>query len=141
MAEEALLKSLTLNSKDLSVRHHLATLFTALGRRKDAESELLYILELDPEHSSAKLDLAIHSLAKGQARKALDPLDEVLEKQPENTRALFYRAIIMEQLGFDCEAEEILQKLSQGPSDKYRHKAVQVIEQRKNRLTGTSGAE
>ena len=136
-----MLKSLTLNSKDLSVRHHLATLFTALGRRKDAESELLYILELDPEHSSAKLDLAIHSLAKGQARKALDPLDEVLEKEPENTRALFYRAVIMEQLGFDCEAEEILQKLSQGPSDKYRHKAVQVIEQRKNRLTGTSGAE
>jgi Flp pilus assembly protein TadD len=126
-ATEALRRALALAPEDLTARHHLSMVLLARGQPEAAAKELERILVLDPGHVPAQLDLAIMSISQGQFREALRRLDAILQSDATNARALFYRAIALDQLERREEATEILQMLAKGTPGKYTEQAHRYL--------------
>jgi len=129
-AGDALRRALVLEPQNASARHHLATVLLAKGERDEAVRELERILALQPGHLPALLDLAVLSLSRGEWAAALNRLEVVLHMDPRNQRALFYRAVTLDQLQRREEATEILNALAGEPEGKYAERARNYLKER-----------
>lgn len=102
----------------------------ARGEQAEAAKELERILVLEPGHIPAQLDIAVLGLSRGQFQVALSRLDLVLQTDAINPRALFYRAMALDQLGREEEAITILSTLARESSGKYAEQARRYLEER-----------
>lgn len=79
------------------------------------------VLAVEPGLQSARVNLAIAVFNRNRKEdidRSLQLLEQVLSKEPENTRALYFKAIVLQHIGKTDQAVPCLQRvLSQLPND------------------------
>ena len=74
--------------------------------------------------------IAVLAVSQGNPTAALNRLEVVLHSDPENPRALFYRAVALDQVQRKDEATDVLQKLAGAGKGKYSERAQRYLEER-----------
>jgi Flp pilus assembly protein TadD len=94
-----------------------------------AANELARINMLSPDYIPAHLDLGVLMLARGRTEDALARFDKAIEAEPENGRALFYRAVALDQSQRSSEAADVLASLI-GAGGEYGTRAENYMKER-----------
>ncbi len=96
-------------------RQLLAVIYLTIGNFSKAVGEWKKILKLEPANNIARTDLAVAYLGKRYFKEAGEQLDFVLELEPEHPKALYYKAVLLNETN-NTGAMELLAKLAEKDS-------------------------
>lgn len=104
-------RSLAEKPDNTSYRQLLAVINLAAGNYQEAVEEWNKIIKLEPENLKARTDLAVALLGNRFYAEAEKQLDVVLNQNPNEQKALYYKAVLLNELN-KPGASDILEKLA-----------------------------
>ena len=120
-------RALGLEPENTDVRHNLAMALLKTGQNDEAPKEFRRILLLSPEHTEARNNLAVIEMAADETASALNHFNITLEQEPENAKALYYKSIILFNLGNTDEAKKTLAATIATNHQDYKTKAEEIL--------------
>ena len=127
-------RSLAENPDNTSYRQLLAVTHLSMGNFQEAVKEWNRILKLEPLNTKARTDLAVALLGNRFIEDAEKQLDFVLNQNPNEQKALYYKAVLLNETS-KPSAMEILEKLAQQNS-LFSENAKVLIQKLKRRSNG-----
>lgn len=128
LAKERFRYALSLAPEHENARYHLALTHLYTGQRDQAMEELGRIIKYHPDNVKARTDLGVLTLAAGRPADALTLLEVVLETTNNGySKARYYIALTLCELGRPHEARPILDELVAGHEQEYKEQSRRLL--------------
>ena len=123
-------KALKENPTLLAAKANMAMTYVNTPSPMQGIMMLREVLDADPTNELALFNLGILSMRSNQYSKAVDRFKQILVNNPANTKAQFYLAVSLVELGKSEEARKVLTEVKQKEKDPTIQQAIAELEQR-----------
>ena len=123
-------KALKENPTLLTAKANMAMTYVNTPSPMQGIMMLREVLDADPTNELALFNLGILSMRSNQYSKAVDRFKQILVNNPANTKAQFYLAVSLVELGKSEEARKVLTEVKQKEKDPTIQQAIAELEQR-----------
>jgi len=121
-------KALDLNPNLLAAKANMAMTYVTTETPMQGIALLRQVLEQDPNNELALFNLGLLSMRSGQFNRAEERFRAILASHPENSKAQFYLAISLSELGKKDEARQLLAQVKEREKDPAIQQAIRELE-------------
>ena len=107
LAIEALKNTVKIDSHFNMARMNLAYMLSIDGKYDEAEKVYLKVLEQEPYYAQAWYSLGLLYTETKTFSKAVDAFSKAIARQPDNLRMYYNKALSLQKLGLNEEAEQV----------------------------------
>lgn len=122
-------KALDGNPNLLAAKANMAMTYVTTETPMQGIMMLRDVLKEDPTNELALFNMGLLSMRSGQYNRAVERFQAILSSHPENTKAQFYLAISLGEMGRKDEARELLAKVKAREKDPTIQAAIKELEQ------------
>lgn len=121
-------KALDKNPNLLAAKANMAMTYVTTETPMQGISLLRQVLEQDPTNELALFNMGLLSMRSNQWSRAAERFRAILASHPENTKAQFYLAISLSELGKKEEAKQLLAQVKEREKDPAIQQAIRELE-------------
>jgi tetratricopeptide (TPR) repeat protein len=122
-------KALDSNPNLLAAKANMAMTYVSTETPMQGIMLLRDVLKEDPTNELGLFNMGLLSMRSGQYNRAVERFQAILASHPENTKAQFYLAISLSEMGRKEEARKLLAKVKEREKDPTIQAAVKELEQ------------
>lgn len=122
-------KALDGNPNLLAAKANMAMTYVTTETPMQGIMLLREVLKDDPTNELALFNMGLLAMRSGQYNRAVERFQAILSSHPENTKAQFYLAISLGEMGRKDEARELLAKVKAREKDPTIQAAIKELEQ------------
>lgn len=122
-------KALDGNPNLLAAKANMAMTYVTTETPMQGIMLLRDVLKEDPTNELALFNMGLLSMRSGQYNRAVERFQAILSSHPDNTKAQFYLAISLSEMGRKDEARKLLAKVKEREKDPTIQAAIKELEQ------------
>ncbi|WP_460635016.1 tetratricopeptide repeat protein [Larkinella harenae] len=122
-------KALDSNPNLLAAKANMAMTYVTSETPMQGIMMLREVLKDDPTNELALFNMGLLSMRSGQYNRAVERFQAILSNHPDNTKAQFYLAISLGEMGRKEEARQLLDKVKAREKDPTIQAAIKELEQ------------
>ncbi|MFC5410386.1 tetratricopeptide repeat protein [Larkinella bovis] len=122
-------KALDRNPNLLAAKANMAMTYVSTETPMQGILLLRDVLKEDPTNELALFNMGLLSMRSGQYNRAVERFQAILKNHPDNTKAQFYLAISLGEMGRKEEARQLLAKVKTKEKDPTIQAAIKELEQ------------
>ncbi|MGA0557539.1 tetratricopeptide repeat protein [Larkinella sp. VNQ87] len=122
-------KALDNNPNLLAAKANMAMTYVTTETPMQGIMLLRDVLKEDPTNELALFNMGLLSMRSGQYNRAVERFQAILKSHPENTKAQFYLAISLGEMGRKEEARKLLANVKEREKDPNIQAAIKELEQ------------
>jgi len=121
-------KALDKNPNLLTAKANMAMTYVTTETPMQGIALLRQILEQDPSNELALFNMGLLAMRSNQWNRAVERFRAILASHPENTKAQFYLALSLNELGKKDEARQLLMQVKEREKDPAIQQAISELE-------------